>query len=128
MIKKKCSKCNRSKGLHLFAIDQRREHSRASWCKSCYNKRSSEIRKRNFEWIFDYLAIHHCVDCKEDDPIVLDFDHVRGKKKERISQLVTQNYSLNVIKKEVAKCEVRCANCHRRKTAKQCGWHAVMDS
>ncbi len=27
------------------------------------------------------------------------------------------NYCLDVVKAEIAKCDVRCANCHRRKTA-----------
>jgi hypothetical protein len=69
-----------------------------------------------------YLQSHPCVDCGETDPLVLDFVHVR----EIISQLVRSQATLEVIKAEIAKCDVRCANCHRRKTAKERG-HWVFD-
>jgi hypothetical protein len=31
-------------------------------------------------------------------------------------------YSLDALQKEIDKCVVRCANCHRRKTAKESGF------
>jgi hypothetical protein len=55
------------------------------------------------------------VDCGESDPIVLEFDHVRGVKRGEISRLKTM-VSLETLAEEIAKCDVRCANCHRRKT------------
>ena len=33
--------------------------------------------------------------------------------------MVKRAVSLDTLKKEIDKCEIRCANCHRRKTAKQ---------
>jgi hypothetical protein len=44
---------------------------------------------------------------------------VRGRGN-RISNFLT--YSLDRLKKEIAKCEVRCGNCHIRRTRKQMGW------
>ena len=32
-----------------------------------------------------------------------------------------QKKNLEVLKAEIAKCEVRCANCHRRKTSRDNG-------
>ncbi|QDH48465.1 hypothetical protein SEA_ZIKO_129 [Gordonia phage Ziko] len=32
------------------------------------------------------------------------------------------DYSEQAVKEEIAKCDVRCANCHRRKTVTQFGW------
>lgn len=69
----------------------------------------------------EYLQTHPCVDCGEDDWIVLDFDHVRGVKYKEISILVGHGYSLPTVVAEIAKCEVRCANCHRRVTAQRAG-------
>ena len=77
---------------------------------------------RNKAFILQYLVTHPCVDCGEADPIVLEFDHVKGKKTCDISKMSGHARSLLVIEKEIAKCEVRCANCHRRKTRKQFSW------
>lgn len=76
-------------------------------------------RARNTKFLQDYLSNHICVDCGESDVVVLEFDHVRGKKLGNVSDLANTPVSLETLKKEVAKCEVRCANCHRRKTFKE---------
>ena len=57
--------------------------------------------------------------CGESDPIVLDFDHVRGKKILNISRMVAQGHRWEQIEQEIEKCEVRCANDHRRATEKR---------
>lgn len=73
-------------------------------------------RRRNHEFILRYLKEHPCVDCGEDDPVVLEFDHVKGEKEASVTFLGNQCRPIKTIKAEIAKCEVRCANCHRRKT------------
>lgn len=62
-----------------------------------------------------------CIDCGELDIVVLDFDH-QGNKKYNIANMLHDAASLDKLKQEIDKCEVRCANCHRRKTAKDQGW------
>ena len=59
------------------------------------------------------------MDCGEDNPLVLDFDHVAGKKVMNISDMSRTCYSRETIMKEIDKCEVRCSNCHRIVTAKR---------
>lgn len=76
------------------------------------------VKKRNRDYIIAYLQDHPCVDCGESDIIVLDFDHVRGQKQYNISDIV-RGHTLETIQKEIAKCEVRCSNCHRRVTYKR---------
>ena len=68
-----------------------------------------------------FLAEHPCVDCGERDLAVLDFDHV-GEKLELVSALVARAARWPRIEAEIAQCEVRCANCHRRVTARRAGW------
>lgn len=55
------------------------------------------------------------------DPIVLEFDHVFGEKKYNLADLPSRYSSWETIQSEIQKCEVRCANCHRRITAKRAG-------
>lgn len=73
--------------------------------------RRSILRSKVF--VLNYLLIHPCIDCRESDPRVLDFDH-RGDKKAEIAQLVKSG-RLSVIQTEILKCDVRCANCHRKR-------------
>ena len=55
----------------------------------------------------------------ESDWVVLEFDHVNGKKINNIANMVQRGWALETIKNEISKCEVRCANCHRRRHYKE---------
>lgn len=59
------------------------------------------------------------MDCNIEYPYyVLDFDHVRGKKVENISNMA-KHYTWEEILKEIKKCELVCSNCHRIRTFKR---------
>lgn len=84
--------------------------------KKIYKNRAYLFRKlsvkRNKGFVSEYLKSHPCVDCGNPNIIVLDFDHIRGKER-NVSDMVRGSMSIENIKKEIEKCEVRCANCHR---------------
>jgi hypothetical protein len=65
------------------------------------------------------------MDCGETDPDVLEFDHLRDKRAD-ISTLVQYGVSWKTVQDEIAKCEVRCANCHRRRTATRGGYYRTL--
>jgi hypothetical protein len=57
-----------------------------------------------------------CADCGISyPPHMLDFDHL-GDKEFGIAHAVHLNKSLEDLKKEIDKCEIVCANCHRHRT------------
>jgi hypothetical protein len=58
------------------------------------------------------------VDCGLNEISVLDFDHV-GKKRANVVSLAREGCSLERLIEEIEQCEVRCANCHRRRTVRQ---------
>lgn len=82
--------------------------------------RNAEQTRINAKFMIEYLSSHPCVDCGESDIVVLEFDHLRDKVAD-VSVLARGGYSLEAIQKEIDKCEVVCANCHRRRTARQFG-------
>jgi hypothetical protein len=73
------------------------------------------LRRRNLLFIANYLGSATCADCGEADVAVLDFDHV-GVKRYGVVQLAYREASIASLEREIAECEVRCANCHRRRT------------
>lgn len=81
----------------------------------------TKIRERNRQFINDYLIGKSCIDCGENDPIVLEFDHFENKK-DNLCEII-QNCSIEKIEAEIKKCNIRCANCHRRKTAIELGYY-----
>lgn len=134
---KKCLNCKEIKPLEEFQKRSSSKDGKTSLCKPCKRQydnehykthphRSKYIRDNQKNRILEtnnyikqYLTEHPCVDCGERDIVVLEFDHI-AEKRENIS--ILKRYSLAAVKREIAKCEVRCANCHRRKTAKQFNW------
>jgi len=83
-------------------------------------KTNHATRETVRRWLFEHLKANPCMDCGETDPIVLEFDHQRDKKF-AIGSASSKGVALNTLIAEVAKCEVRCANCHRRKTYHEAG-------
>jgi hypothetical protein len=85
---------------------------------------SKAARNRIRTHINTHLKANPCVDCGETDIVVLEFDHVgeAGTKRFNISDATRFGYGMDKIIAEIAKCEVRCANCHRKKTYERGGW------
>jgi hypothetical protein len=71
--------------------------------------------RRNLRFVRASLLSSACVDCGIRDLLVLEFDHV-GSKRGAVGLLARRGCSLERLKAEIAECEVRCANCHRRRT------------
>lgn len=77
-------------------------------------------RVRVQEKLFLFLSDKKCIDCGESDPVVLEFDHVVPNDKfKSISTMRSGHYSWDSVSAEIKKCEIRCANCHRRRTYEQ---------
>lgn len=136
---KTCGRCNKEKALEDFAWRNKSKGTKQPYCKPCRKeidaKRYSEsetrrksikdnrkaLRERNLDYVRSYLVSHPCVDCGFEDIRCLDFDHLRDKSK-NVSLLARVPVSLENLKIEIEKCEVRCANCHRITTYERAGW------
>lgn len=135
-----CQRCLEILPAKAFAWRSKERGIRQPWCRSCHNahkrttyglNRSREIARttlrrlrliaENAPRLRQHLEHHPCVDCGESDPVVLEFDHLRDKRRD-VTQLLWSGFLWSQIALEIAKCEVRCANCHRRRTARQRGF------
>ncbi|HEX7017460.1 MAG TPA: hypothetical protein VF209_00955 [Patescibacteria group bacterium] len=108
-----CRKCSREyikkhyDRNHQYYIDKAR-------------RRNKEVRELTLEFIGNYLQQHPCVDCGETNILVLDFDHKeKVNKSDDVSRMIKRKLSYKRLIEEIVKCDVRCANCHRIKTAKE---------
>jgi hypothetical protein len=128
-----CSRCSRLRGVGSF---NRHPSGLQWWCRDCFKRYYAEQRAHHRRrsnalktarvreaqsFILDHLRTRPCVDCGETDAVVLEFDHLSAKRAE-ISTLVRRGVRLPVLELEVARCEVVCANCHRRRTARRGRW------
>jgi hypothetical protein len=140
MPTKICAGCAIEKDLEAFNFKQKSLGTRQIRCRDCTRKQVQSHYSRHKEYYVEkaqkraiatkllhrekllaYLSFHPCVDCGETDFVCLEFDHVCGEKQGNIAEMFG-DYAWEKIEAEIAKCDVRCANCHRRKTAKQYGY------
>jgi hypothetical protein len=56
--------------------------------------------------------------------VVLEFDHLRDKR--ATVSVLLRDAEWATVMAEIAKCEVRCANCHRRRTHQRFGSYRVL--
>jgi hypothetical protein len=124
---KQCGRCERL--LPLAAFNRLRD-GRQHWCRDCFReyfrargerhlRQSGAARDRRVAraraFVRAHLERHPCVDCEERDVRVLDFDHV-GDKRACVSELAAWGAPDGRLAAEIANCELRCCNSHRRVT------------
>ena len=141
-LTKRCPKCGVTQSREHFSPCRTKADGLQSWCKACtkecnnarYADTSSgrrqsvrtaedQARKRNQEFVWQYLDEHPCIHCGETDIVVLEFHHISQSSKEfSIANISNKGVGLSTLQKEMEKCVVLCANCHKRETASQLKW------
>ena len=138
-VSKRCGRCGLYKDLAEFAWRRIANGRRDNYCRPCraaYKqehyaanrgryirnavRRTRALAEGNVIRLVEFLSCHPCVDCGEADVMVLEFDHLGGKEF-AISRALRER-SWEAILAEMAKCQVVCANCHRRRTAQRGGF------
>jgi len=110
-----CRECNRARARRYYA-ENRDKHLKVVMARVKASRRASQ------DYIGAHLVEHPCVDCGETDLRVLDFDHRPGVDKAGdVMRLVRHGHSLRKIQAEMAKCDIRCRNCHARVTYERSG-------
>lgn len=126
--------CKEEKPLYEFNKNSSKTDGYQTFCRQCSNrqskyyyeknktkhkevvaKRRRQVITENHSKMLEFLATKACVDCGTRDTRVLEFDHIRDKKK-NVSILLHTAYSWDTILEEIGKCEIVCANCHRIRT------------
>lgn len=81
-----------------------------------HRKNTTDHARKVREAARSIKVILGCVDCGyHESADALEFDHVRGEKVANISRITT----MKKLFREIEKCEVRCSNCHRIRTARR---------
>jgi hypothetical protein len=87
-----------------------------------YNIRRRKYRDSIDKHIKQHKESFGCLDCGEKYPyFMLDLDHISDNKKFSLSAYRNHTSSMEIIKEEISKCEVVCANCHRLRTYQRSG-------
>ena len=137
-----CTWCGKPKDVEQFAWRNRVAKRRSKSCKQCHRKYNAKHyrknaekykernRKRQYEYrVLVYTKVHrylfdHPCSCGQTHPAALEFHHRDPVAKTReVSKMITRREPLSRIMREIAKCDVMCASCHRIATAKKDGWY-----
>ena len=133
----KCYRCGELKPVEEFSWRRKAKGQRDSFCRPCRSAYGKEHYEKNREryieqagkrrlnrertlFFIEFFKAHPCVDCGEGDPVVLDFDHVGDDKLFNVGQAFRDRNWQSILD-EIEKCEVVCANCHRRRIATRNG-------
>jgi hypothetical protein len=128
-VTKICTSCKIEQDIDQFSKRTASKNGISTRCKTCNknylknhyseNKKYYYNKKKKFqcngkEFIWSFLKLKKCSDCGESNPLLLEFDHIDDKS-HNISAMI-RSHSPDSVLKEIEKCEVVCANCHRLRT------------
>jgi len=82
--------------------------------KKAFSENRKAYRKKFRDLCNNIKLINGCAVCKEKEVSCLDFHHIKKEdKKDDISKLVSKGMNTKLMK-EIKKCMILCANCHRK--------------
>jgi hypothetical protein len=131
MKTKICKKCNLELPLddeHFASRYDRKEKTYQWICRKCqaeyrklhyqknkqkYIDKAKKFTKSMVDWFFEYKKGLKCKVCGENRYWVLDFHHRDKNEKEIEISSLYRNGNRKKLLKEIEKCDVLCANCHR---------------
>ena len=132
-LTKQCSKCRLFKPVDEFNFRHRDRGVRHGYCRECgkeltrshYRRKKRSYLTRNLrayaergQLVLDAKS-RPCADCGVHYPYyVMDFDHRDGRLKEFLLNSV-HRVTKRAILREIEKCDVVCANCHRERTQRR---------
>jgi|SRR5205085_1266262 len=99
---------------------KRREYQRAymrHWYEENKAKHIALVRGREKKikaWLREYKESLGCEVCGETHPACLEFHHINPKEKRFSVGRLNDYLSVRLMKSEIAKCRLLCANCHRK--------------
>jgi len=86
--------------------------------KDYAKEKSREARKKARqdlkEWFYNYKKTLKCLICGEKESVCLDFHHIDPSTKEFSVAAAYMSKTKERLLKEISKCVVLCANCHRK--------------
>lgn len=135
---KQCCTCHRDLPLTSFNKRAAAPDGLQARCRDCSSdwyqvnkarhmanvkRRNDRMRRGLQQLLATYLNEHPCVDCGESDIRCLEFDHrASAGKLDDVARMVAVVRPWRAILAEIEKCDVRCANCHRRITVQRGAW------
>ena len=113
LSKKKCIKCGDWHPSSVFHKNSATKDGHINTCPTCVIDRQRKVREENELRVNDYKLKHGCEMCGYDHyAVALDFHHINPDDK-HLPIARMRNYSWARLKKEIDKCIVLCAICHR---------------
>jgi hypothetical protein len=108
------TKCGQERPIEDFYWRNKAKGIRRSDCKYCHNNYVKEKYLEKHETIESLKSQCKCAKCGENRGYLLDYHHIDPSIKDSgISQMLANNRKYDDIIKEINKCVVLCANCHR---------------
>lgn len=116
---KDCTRCKTTKPLDGFYRVGKRLHS---WCKPCFNEYvTGRWKDRKVAVVKRMGGV--CVDCglkhKRSNTVVFDLHHTTGTDDKVGDWKTMRLMSDEKLDRELAKCILLCANCHRLRHARE---------
>jgi hypothetical protein len=137
---KHCPRCNQDKDEAEFGKNRTRPDGLQVQCRTCIKLIHRDWYERNKERHYGnvqkrrklvsdeitrrlttYLKSHPCIDCGAADPRVLHVEEKQGEAGFSLKARLLEGATWTALLPDIERCDVRCANCRRIRTAQQFG-------